>query len=135
MYAFAIQFYKATQAAAAHPNKKWAYGWPLLGLDDPDALARPIFSPTEHAALAAWHTDQSVIDRGAVPGLVGAGHAAPLRKGAGRGSCAPETPGGGDSEADSKLKAEVIKLRKDLQEAKKKGGKGGSKASPNADQA
>ena len=135
VYAFATQFYKATQAAAAHPNKEWAYGWPLLGLDDPDTPARPIFSPTEHAALAAWHRDQSVIDRGAVPGLVGAGHAAPLRKGAGRGSCAPETPGGGDSEADSKLKAEVIKLRKDLQEAKKKGGKGGSKASPNADQA
>ncbi len=30
------QAYKAAEAAAAHPGKQWSFGWPLLGVADPD---------------------------------------------------------------------------------------------------
>ena len=61
--AFLHQAYKAAQAAAYHPQKQWAYGWPLLGLEDPDGSARPGFTPSEHAALAAYHRDQELLQR------------------------------------------------------------------------
>ena len=44
------------QATAYHPNKQWTYGWPLLGLDDPDGAQRLGYTPSEHAALASIAT-------------------------------------------------------------------------------
>ena len=43
--AFLHQAYKAAQAACYHPQKQWTYGWPLLGLEDPDGVQQPGFIP------------------------------------------------------------------------------------------
>ena len=49
-FAFAAQAYKAAHAAALHPSKEWKYGWPLLGLEEPDMPARVPYTPAEFAA-------------------------------------------------------------------------------------
>lgn len=133
VYAFATQAYKAAQAAASHPNKEWSYGWPLLNIDDPDVAPRPLYTPTEHAALAAWHRDQVAIDRGVLAPPAGSPPWAPSLRGAprgqgDRGSGGAGTGGGGGKDAEEKLRSEVNRLRKELQEAKKGKGKAKDKA-------
>ena len=58
--AFVAQAYKAAQCAASHPQHQWGYGWPLLGIPDPDGSAKPGYTAAEAAALAAWHRDQQL---------------------------------------------------------------------------
>ena len=117
--AFLQQAYKATAAACLHPNKEWAYGWPLLGISDPDEAQRPAFTASEHAALAAFHRDKDLLAKSldqAPPKSGGGG---------GQGGGGGSTPAGGN-EAD--LRAQVEKLKKDLAtERKKQKGKGGGK--------
>eukprot|EP00971_Amphidinium_carterae_P302190 6004039-Amphidinium_carterae.2 len=119
--AFLAQAYKASQAAAYHPNKQWSWGWPLLGLDDPDGVSRPGFTASEFAALSAYHRDQEALNRHLQLGS---------NSDAGRGSAASSTrpgdavPGSDDSKA---LRAELEKLKKQLADEKKKTPKGGGR--------
>ena len=104
-FAFAAQAYKAAHAAALHPSKEWKYGWPLLGLEEPDMPARVPYTPAEFAALAAWHKDLAVIEKamgGPASGSHGGDDEPPRRsreKGRGKGGDAgpsgdKEHPGG-----------------------------------------
>jgi hypothetical protein len=104
-FAFAAQAYKAAHAAALHPSKEWKYGWPLLGLEEPDMPARVPYTPGELAALAAWHKDLAVIEKamgGAPSSSHGGDNEAPRRsreKGRGKGGDAAQSgeeghPGG-----------------------------------------
>ena len=127
MTAFVHQAYKAAEGAALHPQKQWTYGWPLLGIDDPDGLARPGFSPAEHAALAAYHKDREQLGR--YLGMSTSGAPAP----AGQPAAGSGAPGAGATtqprDDNRALRAELEKLKKDLAAARKAGagdkGKGG----------
>ena len=126
--AFLHQAYKAAQAACYHPQKQWTYGWPLLGLEDPDGTQQPGFTPSEHAALAAFHRDRELLHRQMeAPGSAASASAdVPGRGGvrslAGAADTAAATK---PKSGDDKLRAEIDKLKKDLAAAKKKGkGKG-----------
>ena len=111
----------AAQCAASHPQHQWGYGWPLLGIPDPDGLAKPGYTAAEAAALAAWHRDQQLwlqslhAHGGSGKGL-GAGGATTL---------AAASSGGGE---EVKLRAEVEKLKRELADEKKKPKKGAGKA-------
>ena len=65
--AFLHQAYKAASAAACHPQKHWEYGWPLLGIEDPDGPALPTFTAAEHASLASFHREKDVVQKNFVP--------------------------------------------------------------------
>eukprot|EP00971_Amphidinium_carterae_P350475 6491567-Amphidinium_carterae.1 len=115
--AFLCQAYKCAQAASVHPQKQWGYAWPLLGIEDPDGVARPTMMPSETAALAAYHRDQEQVQKL----LHGTG--------AGRDTGEKSTPGatasgGEDARA---LRQELDKLKKQLAEEKKRGGSSPSK--------
>eukprot|EP00971_Amphidinium_carterae_P325959 6456538-Amphidinium_carterae.1 len=113
--AFLCQAYKCAQAASVHPQKQWGYAWPLLGLEDPDGVARPTMMASESAALAAYHRDQEQIQKM----LYGTG--------SGRDTGDRQTPGGTAAGGDDAraLRQELDKLKKQLAEEKKRGGNGG----------
>ena len=114
--AFVAQAYKAAQCAASHPQHQWGYGWPLLGIPDPDGAAKPGYTSAEASALSAWHRDQQLW----LQSLHG--------HGAGKGphNAAGGSPGGavGAAGEDNKLRAEIERLKKDLVEERKKQKKG-----------
>ena len=112
-FAFAAQAYKAAHAAAIHPAKEWKYGWPLLGLEEPDMPARVPYTPGEFAALAAWHKDAAVIEK-AMSGKTTTGEASSSRDEGG--GCRKELGGGGGN----------------AQARRKPDPKGGGKGSPPA---
>ena len=110
--AFLAQSYKAAQAACLHPQKQWSFGWPLLGLPDPDGPARPSFTPAENSALTAFHRDAEVIRPLLAP---------PKNAKRDNDSVGGEHRGdGGDAEV-KQLRQELEKLRKQLAKGKGKG--------------
>ena len=120
--AFLSQAYKAAQCAALHPQKQWGYGWPLLGIADPDGQARPGYTPAESSALAAWHRDSELWKQSLQGGAKGGGKS-------GSSGGVDTTPGGGGGSDSKALKAEVEKLKQELaaERKKNKGGGGGKK--------
>jgi hypothetical protein len=111
--AFLHQAYKAASAAACHPQKQWEYGWPLLGLKDPDGPALPSFTAAEHASLASFHREKEVVQKNFGP--KGGG-----KKGDGKPHVdAAATPGGGGGGDTKKLQIEIAKLKKELAAAAK----------------
>ena len=82
------QAYKVLKDTARHPSHDMAWGWPLLGLQDPSGrrTAGSTFAPAESAVIAQYHKDMQAAEAArvaltAVP--KGAGYQAPA--GGGRG--------------------------------------------------
>ena len=125
--AFLSQAYKAAQSAALHPQKQWGFGWPLLGIPDPDGVSRPGYTPAETSALAAWHRDFDLLS----PHLTGASSSKGATSGGGG-----TIPHAGSAEAENKkLKADLAKVQAELAEERKKTkgkgkGKGGKDSEP-----
>ena len=103
--AFVAQAYKAAQCAASHPQHQWGYGWPLLGIPDPDGSAKPGYTAAEAAALAAWHRDQQLW----LQSFQSHGGGGKGQSSGGAGTLGGGATGGGE---DGKLRAEVEKLKR-----------------------
>jgi hypothetical protein len=60
-HAFLLQALKVFKDGAISTNKDLGYAWPVLGIADPGAGSRPLWTPQERVALAAFHRDESTL--------------------------------------------------------------------------
>ena len=54
--------YVVLEAAAKDPAHELAWGWPLLGIADPEGRPRVGWAPAEVASLAAYHKEEAVLE-------------------------------------------------------------------------
>ena len=57
-----VHIYVVLEAAAKDPAHELAWGWPLLGIADPEGRPRVGWAPAEVASLAAYHKEEAVLE-------------------------------------------------------------------------
>jgi hypothetical protein len=64
MAAYFHHLYRVLESAAKEPGHDMAWGFPILGIEDPDASrARAGWAPAEDAALAAYHKEEHLMEQ------------------------------------------------------------------------
>ena len=61
-HAMLCQIYGTPESAAKDSGHDLAWGWPLLGLSDPDARPDVHWSPGEASAVVAWHREAAALE-------------------------------------------------------------------------
>ena len=117
-HAFLYHAYRVVESAAVSEGHDLAWGWPLLGVDDPGGVPRGGLAPVERAGLAAYHRDRQA--------LTAAQRAA---GGSSTHQHADATPGEGDTSGRALRAAAKAEQRRKAQEDARQagGGKGGAK--------
>ena len=59
--AMLCQIYTVCESAAKDPSHL-AWGWPVLGIRDPEGRAQPGWAPTESAAVIAFHRKNAALE-------------------------------------------------------------------------
>ena len=59
------QIYTVCESAAKDPSHDLAWGWPVLGIRDPEGRAQPGWAPAESAAVIAFHRENGVREEAA----------------------------------------------------------------------
>lgn len=91
-HAFLYHAYRVVESACLDGGHDMAWGWPLLGVDDPGGRPRGGLAPVEAATLAAFHRDRQTLDA-ARASAGGGGAARSSWEGGGREAAG--SPGGG----------------------------------------
>ena len=60
--AMLCQIYTVCESAAKDPSHDLAWGWPVLGIRDPDGRAQPGWAPAESAAVIAFHRENAALE-------------------------------------------------------------------------
>ena len=60
--AMLCQIYTVCESAAKDPSHDLAWGWPVLGIRDPEGRAQPGWAPVESAAVIAFHRENAALE-------------------------------------------------------------------------
>ena len=60
--ALLCQIYTVCESAARDPSQVLAWGWPVLGIWDPEGRAQPGGAPAESAAVVAFHRENGALE-------------------------------------------------------------------------
>ena len=60
--AMLCQIYTVCESAAKDPSHDLAWGWPVLGIRDPEGRAQPGWAPAESAAVIAFHRENAALE-------------------------------------------------------------------------
>ena len=60
--AMLCQIYTVFESAAKDPSHDSAWGWPVLGIRDPEGKAQPGWAPAESAAVIAFHRENAALE-------------------------------------------------------------------------
>ena len=71
------QIYGILESAAKDSGHDLAWGWPLLGLSDPDARPDVDWSPAEASAVIAWHWQAAALESAKKQLMTPVGNATP----------------------------------------------------------
>lgn len=103
-HAFLYHAYRVVELACLDEHHDLAWGWPMLGIDDPGGRPRGGLAPVESATLAAYHRDRNHLEAARTAGVksnkagakadpAGAKGGGGARKGGGRGDGAASAAG------------------------------------------
>ena len=60
--AMLCQIYTVCESAAKDPSHDLTWGWPVLGIRDPEGRAQPGWAPAESAAVIAFHRENAALE-------------------------------------------------------------------------
>ena len=114
-HAMLCQMYRILESGAKDNGHDLVWGWPLLGLSDPDARPSVHWSPAKASAVIAWHREAAALERAKKQLMTPTGKATPKLK--------SEHPSDDDDNLQNQIRAVVKQTLQAKQQGQ--GGKGG----------